>query len=208
MTSSKAVGQINNTVVNTFGTEAVRNPITVYKVPETSVSTVNYFDVQPLINLDNILFSEYIKHKTPKNPEIEKMLKTIPGIVNNNAPDLEYNDAVTFMGRTYYKVTLTDNLNVFKAGGNEWYGRYFSLDKPVSELQVRIDKAILPVWPGSEKRSVINHGYELIIPKGNTVYIGETAPQGGIYLGGTPQIFMLDTRNKGIEVINKYPLQQ
>jgi hypothetical protein len=46
-----------------------------------------------------------------------------------------------------------------------------------------IDKAILPVWPQGGA-SVINTGYEILIPKGTIIYAGEVAPKGGIFLGG------------------------
>ncbi|WP_373818439.1 RHS repeat-associated core domain-containing protein, partial [Glaesserella sp.] len=135
--------------------------------------------------------------------------KGIPGRINTSAPDLSYDDAATFLGGNYQKITLTEDLHVFRAGEvGKPYGRFFSLDKPISEIQVRIDKAILPIWPGTNKRGIINQGYELIIPKGNTIYVGDIAPQGGIYLGGTQQIFMPNTRDIGLKVIDSFPLYQ
>ncbi len=77
----------------------------------------------------------------------------------------------------------------------------------MSVLQTRIDKAILPKWPGGA-RSVINQGFKVKIPKGTNIYIGEVAPQGGIYLGGTQQIVVLKPWTiDGVNVVESFPLK-
>lgn len=83
-------------------------------------------------------------------------------------------------------------------------GRFYSTEAPQGVLQTRIDKAILPVWPNG-RQSAINTGFLNRIPKGTTVYEGLTAPQGGIFLGGTTQTYV--PIRLGIISLSNYPLK-
>ncbi len=65
------------------------------------------------------------------------------------------------------------------------------------------DKAILPEWQASP----LDSGFEATFPPGNAVYEGMTAPQtakdGTIYPGGTPQVFIPDVAANA-QIINKW----
>lgn len=117
--------------------------------------------------------------------------------------------AATFIGNRFKTYKLTDDFIVYRAGAeNKPLGQFFSFEKPVSELQVRIDKAIRPVWPDGGT-SVVDTGYALKIPKGTIVHVGEVSTQAGIYLGGTTQIYIEAPWNiRNIVVVEKYPLTE
>jgi RHS repeat-associated protein len=119
-------------------------------------------------------------------------------------PDLEN----TFLGRKYASYILEEDVILYRAGKKDVpLGQFFSKDAPtISELQVRIDKAILPIWPDGSK-SIIDTGYKIQIPKGTVLHIGEIAPQGGIYVGGTEQI-LIQTPWKldGVKILDQFPL--
>ncbi|TAK77390.1 MAG: RHS repeat protein, partial [Gammaproteobacteria bacterium] len=125
-----------------------------------------------------------------------------PGLLSNR-------NASTFMGQKYSTYQLERDTIIYRAGDeSKSLGEFFTLEKPTSELQVRIDKAVLPQWPGGGS-SVINTGYEVVIPKGAVVHMGEIAPQGNIFLGGTQQVLIEKPwLNPEIKVINKFSLQE
>jgi hypothetical protein len=54
-------------------------------------------------------------------------------------------------------------------------------------LQTRIDKAVLPTWPGGGT-SPIDTAFGVKILAGTKVYVGEVGSQGGFYVGGTQQV--------------------
>lgn len=126
----------------------------------------------------------------------------LPGSLSNR-------NASTFMGQQYSTYQLEKDTVMYRAGNElKPLGEFFTLEKPTSELQVRIDKAILPKWPGSGS-SVINTGYEVIIPKGTVIHIGEVAPQGNVFIGGTQQIFIEKPwLNPEIRIIDKFELEE
>jgi hypothetical protein len=109
----------------------------------------------------------------------------VTGAYDWGAPGpLPDNMAVTFKGARYREVVLADDTILYRAGENDKpLGQFFSKDRPVGEVQTRVDKAVLPEWPGGGK-SPIESGYGIKIPKGTKVYVGEVASQGGIYGGG------------------------
>jgi hypothetical protein len=117
--------------------------------------------------------------------------------------------ASSFLGQRYSSFRLDEDLILYRAGSdNQSLGEYFSLDRPDSELQLRIDKAVRPSWPDGGK-SIIDTTYQVKIPKGVNVHIGEVAPQGDIFLGGTQQIFIQKPwLISGVEILNKYPLKE
>jgi len=101
---------------------------------------------------------------------------------------LAENLAGTFAGGRYSIVTLKQDTILYRAGTEDQpMGQFFSLEQPISVIQTRIDKAVLPVWPGGGK-SPLDTMFVIKIPEGTSVYIGEVGSQEGFYLGGTQQI--------------------
>ncbi len=96
---------------------------------------------------------------------------------------------------------------LYRAGtADKPLGQFFSTETPQSVLQARIDKAILPQWPGGGT-SPIDSAIGVSIPKGTTVYVGEVSSQGGIYVGGTQQIVVPKPWTiDGVNVISVQPL--
>lgn len=81
-----------------------------------------------------------------------------------------------------------------------------SLDQPQSVIQTRIDKALLPVWPGGGT-SPLDTVFKIRVPAGTKLYLGEVGSQNGFYLGGTEQIAIPKLWNvPGVKVIDKWPL--
>ena len=111
--------------------------------------------------------------------------------------------AETFSGGAYKEITLSQDTTFFRGGqsGTE-LGRFFSYERPLGVLQTRVDKAVLPKWPdGSE--SVIDSFYEIKIPAGSKVYVGEVGYQSDIFPGGTEQVVIPAPWNiPGVETVN------
>jgi hypothetical protein len=124
------------------------------------------------------------------------------------APPLSDELASTFVGGKYTGSILDEDLILFRAGDEgKPLGQFFSKDAPISEIQVRIDKGIKPIWPDGAE-SVINTGYMVKIPKGTAIYTGEVATQGGFYMGGTQQIVVQKPwLIEGVEILKNYPLK-
>lgn len=93
--------------------------------------------------------------------------------------------AATFAGGRYKTVTLPKDTVLYRAGTAERpLGQFFSQEAPTGVLQTRIDKAVLPTWPGGGT-SPIDTSFGVKIPAGTQVYVGEVGSQGGFYVGGT-----------------------
>ena len=105
-------------------------------------------------------------------------------------------------------VVLENDKILYRAGiSDRPFGEFFSQEPPVSVLQARIDKAILPVWP-SGAISQIDTSFSIKIPAGTTVYVGDVGTQSGFYIGGTQQIIVPKSwAVKGAQVINSSPLK-
>lgn len=118
------------------------------------------------------------------------------------------NLAGTFAGGRYTTVTLQNDTILYRAGtANQPLGQFFSLDQPAGVLQTRIDKAVLPKWPGGGE-SPIDTVFAVKIPAGTQVHIGEVGTQSGFYLGGTQQIVVPKPWTiNGVQVINSSPLK-
>jgi RHS repeat-associated protein len=116
--------------------------------------------------------------------------------------------AATFRGGRYTTSVLSEDTVYFRAGRvGRPLGEYFSTDRPVGVLQTRIDKAIPEVWPDGTK-APLDTGYAVRIPKGTTVYSGEVANQGGLYMGGTGQVYIEAPWNiPGVQVVDSWPLR-
>ena len=117
--------------------------------------------------------------------------------------------SASFSGYRYKTYQLKEDFVFYRAGSNDdSIGRFFSFDKPISELQIRIDKAVRPVWPDGGN-SVVNTGYAIKIPKGSVVHVGNVAQQGDIFLGGTRQIYIDNPwLIPGVKIVNEYRLQE
>ncbi|WP_447920685.1 hemagglutinin repeat-containing protein [Achromobacter aegrifaciens] len=118
------------------------------------------------------------------------------------------NIAETFSGGKYSVITLEKDTVLYRAGASDKpLGQFFSSEPPVGVVQTRIDKAVLPEWPGGAK-SVIDTNFAIKIPAGTKVYVGEVGAQGGFYVGGTQQIVVQKPwLINGVEVINSSPLK-
>ncbi|WP_454835974.1 two-partner secretion domain-containing protein [Pseudomonas lini] len=136
-------------------------------------------------------------------------LGRVEGIYSAIKPGpLTDNIAETFSGGRYSVVTLDKDTVLYRAGtADKPLGQFFSSEPPVGVIQTRIDKAVLPEWPGGAK-SPIDTTFEIRIPAGTKVYVGEVGSQGGFYVGGTQQIvvekpWLID----GVKVISSSPLK-
>ncbi|MFP1883655.1 VENN motif pre-toxin domain-containing protein, partial [Lonsdalea quercina] len=116
--------------------------------------------------------------------------------------------AGTFSGGRYKEMVLQEDTVLYRGGvSDKPYGQFFSSEAPQGVLQTRIDKAVLPKWPGGGT-SPIDTSFAIKIPAGTRVYVGEVGSQNGIYVGGTQQIVVLKPwAIKGTEIIESKPLK-
>lgn len=124
-----------------------------------------------------------------------------------NPGPLSATTAGNFAGSRYAQVILDQDIVLYRAGtANQPLGQYFTQTRPAGVVQSRIDSAILPQWPG-QPANVIDTVFEVRIPAGTSVYVGEVSAQGGFYVGGTQQI-MIPTpwEIPGVTVIGSAPL--
>lgn len=121
---------------------------------------------------------------------------------------LSGNMAATFKGGQYSVVTLQKDTILYRAGtADQPLGQYFSAEPPISVIQTRIDKAVLPVWPGGATSS-LDTSFAVKIPAGTQVYVGEVGAQAGFYVGGTQQIVVVKPWEiTGVKVIKSSPLK-
>jgi hypothetical protein len=115
--------------------------------------------------------------------------------------------AGTFAGGKYRRIILSQDTELYRAGvEGRPFGRFFSLDKPQSVLQTRIDKAVLPNWPGGGS-SPLDTVFKFKVPAGTKLYVGEVGYQNGVYLGGTQQIVIPEPWDiPGVQVLGQEPL--
>ena len=115
--------------------------------------------------------------------------------------------AATFGRGKYASRVIDEDIILYRAGTkNQPLGQFFSKDAPVSEVQARIDKAILPEWPGGGK-SPVDTVFKVKMPKGTTVHTGKVASQGGFYVGGTQQVVIEKPwLIKGVTVMDSWPI--
>ena len=116
--------------------------------------------------------------------------------------------AGTFSGGRYKEMVLQEDTILYRDGvSDKPYGQFFSTEAPQGVLQTRIDKAVLPKWPGGGT-SPIDTSFAIKIPAGTKVYVGEVGSQNGIYVGGTQQIVVVKPwAIKGTEIIESKPLK-
>lgn len=147
--------------------------------------------------------------RTPTSSTNSHRLGRINGTYSAIEPGpLPDNIAGTFSGGRYKAVTLEKDTILKRAGTeNQPLGQFFAQESPKSVLQTRIDKAVLPEWPSGAK-SPIDTVFEVKIPAGTQVYVGEVGSQGGIYVGGTEQIVVAKPwLIKGVEVVSASPIK-
>ncbi|SMS01155.1 Putative deoxyribonuclease RhsC [Vibrio mangrovi] len=147
--------------------------------------------------------------KSPKYTDNASKLGTIEGEYSAiNPGPLDDGIAGTFSGGRYKVVSLKEDTILYRAGTeSNPYGQFFSVEPPISEIQTRIDKAVLPVWPGGGK-SPIDTAFELKIPAGTKVYVGEVGSQSKAFIGGTEQIVVLQPwALEGVEVMGSKALK-
>ncbi|WMY76421.1 type VI secretion system tube protein TssD [Buttiauxella selenatireducens] len=132
-------------------------------------------------------------------PELEELselknlhvLGTVEGEYSMMNPGpLSNRFAETFSGGAYKEITLSKD-TIFYRGGQDGVslGRFFSYEKPGGIIQTRIDSAVLPAWPNGDK-SIIDSYFEVKIPAGAKVYVGEVGYQTDIYSGGAEQVLI------------------
>ena len=137
------------------------------------------------------------------NPELH-VLGEVTGEYSAVNPGPLGDLAKTFAGGSYKAIILSEETSFFRAGVNgSPFGQFLSYEQPLGVIQTRIDKALLPVWPNGAA-SPIDTKFEIRIPAGNTVYIGETGYQNGFYQGGTDQVVAIEPWDiPGVQVFNK-----
>ena len=128
--------------------------------------------------------------------------------------DLRGQPNVNFYGGRYDVEVLKSPKILYRAGDqSNLLGQWFTESAPHSEIEVRINTAVKPIWTDRSGNytgsSPLNTVYEIKIPAGTTIYRGPVASQGGIYQGGLEyeQIFIeTPWKIEGVEVISSKPL--
>ena len=150
---------------------------------------------------------QFVPNALPKLPDFQH--GRISGQYDTiNTGPLDDSLAGTFSGGRYTEIVLESDVELNRAGTADVpLGQFFTQTSPDSVLKTRIDSAILPEWPGGGK-SPLDTSFEIKIPAGTKVYVGEVSSQGGFYIGGTQQIvvpkpWLLD----GVEIIGSKPLK-
>jgi hypothetical protein len=136
--------------------------------------------VEP-INPDNAL-ALTAKYRVLRNARfLQEKEFPFPGALPDNL-------ASTFAGHRYRTYLLTEPALLPRAGTQpNALGRFFSFEPPRSEIQVRMDKAILPVWPKGDP-SPVDTTHWVQFPAGTTIHVGQIAGQGNGFWGHTEQI--------------------
>ena len=151
-----------------------------------------------------------IQSKYPDLQTYEYNSYTNPGPLN----DLRGQPNVNFYGGRYDVEVLKSPKILYRAGDqSNPLGQWFTESAPHSEIEVRINTAVKPIWTDRSGNytgsSPLNTVYEIKIPAGTTIYRGPVASQGGIYQGGLKyeQIFIeTPWKIEGVEVISSKPL--
>ena len=115
--------------------------------------------------------------------------------------------AGTFVGGRYRELVLSKDTEFYRAGvSGKPFGQFFSMERPQSVIQTRVDKAVLPRWPNGAE-SPLNTVYKIKMPAGTKVYVGDVSYQDRYYLGGTEKVVILKPWGiLGGEVLGEWPL--
>lgn len=155
-----------------------------------------------------------LRGENPDGHEYQYNMVENPGPVAEMAD----NPAANFAGGKYDEITLEEDTILYRGGNSEGsgLGQWFTAEPPESVAHVRIDTAVKPEWidPRTGVRtgtSPIDTVYKVKIPAGTKVYAGPTGYQGGVYVGGKPQIFIPKPWENqgpgGVEVMGSEPLK-
>lgn len=92
-----------------------------------------------------------------------------------------------FQGWTAERVTFGEGTCLYRIHSGRPYGSWWMLEPPAGELQFRIDYAVRPEWNAATEMAI------LTVPRGESLsgWIGRAAYQGGIYIGGGVQVYLL-----------------
>ena len=149
-----------------------------------------------------------------KGYSVAKVGDDVVGNVNGtfdafNLGPLKDDLAGTFTGGRYQSITLANDTTLYRAGTlQQPLGQFFSTDAPTGIMQTRIDKAVLPVWPNGTK-STLDTVFEVNIPAGTQVHVGEVSSQGGVFVGGTQQIIVQEPWTiDGVSILNSRVLNE
>ena len=128
--------------------------------------------------------------------------------VANSIAKLSDDLAGTFAGGRYSSRVLEKDMILYRAGtADRPLGQFFAKDMPISKIQTRIDKAVLPVWPGGAT-SPIDTVFKVKIPAGTTIHTSQVGSQGGYFVGGTQQIVVEKPwLIEGVNVLGSSPLK-
>jgi hypothetical protein len=126
--------------------------------------------------------------------------------------EMRLSAAQTFAGGKYDMVSEPEKYMVFKAGEHPG-GRFFTLEPPASEAQVRIDSAVKPHWMTPEGAysgsSPLPSGYAYVVehPE-HPLPMGPAGEQGGVYLGGPDkiQVYIDDRGAAGLRQVGEWSL--
>lgn len=116
--------------------------------------------------------------------------------------------AETFAGYDYTTRILKKDTILYRAGSSKKLdlGEYFSKDKPKGVVQVRIDKALPPIWRNGNE-CIIDTVYTFKVPAGTVVHAGKISTQGQHFVGGTQQIVIEKMFHKNLQLLKKEPLK-
>jgi RHS repeat-associated protein len=156
----------------------------------------------------NPVYPEFVPGVVGSVSSLAGKLKQSTKLFGNGSFNLPKDLAGTFAGGRYSTRVLDEDMVLYRAGvSKEPYGQFFSKDRPLSEIQARIDKAVLPQWPGGSV-SPIDSVHKFLIPKGTVIHTGKVSSQGGHFVGGTKQIVIeRPWFNSGIKLLNTTPLK-
>ena len=116
--------------------------------------------------------------------------RTIGNATFINPGPLEGELASTFSGGRYATVITEEPIYLYRAwhrGGSQEFGMFWSTSPPKGSIAAQIDSALLPQWGNKATEWTM-----IQVPKGTKLFVGEVASQGGIWVGGTPQIIIRD----------------
>jgi hypothetical protein len=117
--------------------------------------------------------------------------------------------AETFSGGRYREVITTEDIIVKRVGEKgKPLGQFYSTESAAGVAQARIDRGLPPVWQKTGQKSVIDTEYDVLIPKGTKMYVGEIGTQNGFYVGGTQQIVIpAPWKNPNVVSVGQRPLK-
>jgi YD repeat-containing protein len=113
--------------------------------------------------------------------------RQVGGATFINPGPLSERAAATFSGARYTIVDTAEDVILYRAWGADAaeFGGFWSTLPPRGSLAAKMDSALLPKWGNSATEWTA-----IRVPAGNRLYVGEVGTQGGIYVGGTPQVLV------------------